>query len=182
MAKKVSKKKAVKKKTAKKTQKKSAKPASKGVQKKAATKKAGSKKARAKKTKKTEMVPVSSGKGLTPGELAKLVMAHVQSGAPSDKPLWKSHWSNKAVSIEGSGHAWHGLKAIAKKSEEWLSQHTIHSASASGPFAGSTGFAILYDMDVEVKATGDRIKMQEVGVYHVKNGKVVQEEFMYAGM
>ncbi len=166
------------KKSSKKAAKKSVKPAGKsGAKKKAATKKkAGSKKA------KTQMVPISSGKGATPGEIARAVFAHVQSGAPSDAPIWKAYWSNKAVSIEGSGHAWHGLKAIAKKSEEWLSQHTIHSASASGPFVGSTGFSILFDMDVEVKATGQRIKMQEVGVYTVKNGKIVQEEFMYAGM
>jgi len=178
MAKKANTKKSSTKKAAKKAapKKPAGKKPAKGAAKKAATKKKGGKK------KATEMVPVSSGKGATPGEIAKSVMAHVQSGAHNDAPIWKAHWSNKAVSIEGSGHAWHGLKAIGKKCEEWMSQHTIHSASASGPFVGATGFSILFDMDIEVKATGQRIKMQEVGVYTVKNGKIVQEEFMYAGM
>ncbi|MGO9683147.1 MAG: SnoaL-like domain-containing protein [Beijerinckiaceae bacterium] len=34
-------------------------------------------------------------------------------------------------------------------------------------------------MDVTPKATGKRVKMDEVGVYSVKNGKIVAERFCY---
>ena len=35
----------------------------------------------------------------------------------------------------------------------------------------------FFTMDVTLKATGKRIKMDEVGVYTVKNGKIVSERF-----
>ena len=39
-----------------------------------------------------------------------------------------------------------------------------------------------FKMDVEDKSTGRRTIMEEVGVYTVKNGRIVQEEFMYGAM
>ena len=35
-------------------------------------------------------------------------------------------------------------------------------------------------MDVTPKASGERMQMDEVAVYTVKDGKIVQEEFLYA--
>ena len=55
----------------------------------------------------------------------------------------------------------------------------MHGASAEGPFVGATGFAVKFTIDLETKSTGKRETMTEVGVYTVKNGKIVQEEFMY---
>ena len=36
-------------------------------------------------------------------------------------------------------------------------------------------------MDVTVKETGARMTMDEIGVYTVKNGKIVEERFFYGG-
>ena len=36
-------------------------------------------------------------------------------------------------------------------------------------------------MDMTVKETGARMKMDEVGVYTVKDGKIVEERFFYGG-
>lgn len=164
------------KKSAKKSSKKTAKKASKKPAKKAGKK--ASKKASAKAL---APKPVKTGKGHTPGELGAVVVAHVNKMG-NDAELWKNHFHPGFVSIEGQGLAWKGRKAVQKKCEEWIAAHQVHACKASGPFVGATGFGVLYDMDVEVKATGQRMKMQEVGVYTVKNGKVVQEEFMYGGM
>ena len=68
---------------------------------------------------------------------------------------------------------------LEAKAHEWLATHTVHSASAEGPYLGSTGFSIKFKMDVEDKTNGQRVVMEEVGVYTVQNGKVVCEEFMY---
>jgi SnoaL-like domain len=34
-------------------------------------------------------------------------------------------------------------------------------------------------MDITAKATGERMAMDEVGIYTVKNGKIVEERFCY---
>jgi ketosteroid isomerase-like protein len=35
-------------------------------------------------------------------------------------------------------------------------------------------------MDVTNKESGQRVQMREVGIYQVKDGKIVREEFAYA--
>ncbi|MGP1347047.1 MAG: SnoaL-like domain-containing protein [Phycisphaerales bacterium] len=137
--------------------------------------KSGKKKAAAQPTK------VSSGKGATPGELGAKLVAMVNAHTP-EKDIWKDFFHKNFESIEGHGSMWTGTKSVAKKGEEWMAAHQVHGFKAEGPFVGATGFAVRYDMDVEVKATGQCMNFSEVGVYTVKNGKVVREEFMYAGM
>lgn len=125
--------------------------------------------------------PISRGKGATPFEIGRDLVAHVNAGK-NDAELWAKHFNLKAIeSIEGMGvnMKWTGGKAVEAKNAEWVAAHTIHGARAEGPFVGSTGFAVRFTIDVEVKATGERRTMSEVGVYTVQNGKVVREEFMY---
>lgn len=151
---------------------------------KAAGKKAGRKAAKktAKKTAKKGggPTPVKTGKGAGPEEIGRAVVESFNAGRP-DKELWDRWWSPKAVSVEGHGTAlaWNGKKAIADKSAWWASAHTVHGASADGPYLGATGFAVKFRIDVEEKASGKREVVEEVGVYTIQNGKVVREEFMY---
>lgn len=124
--------------------------------------------------------PIGTGKGASPADIGRDVVAMVNSGT-RDPEIWAKHFSKNLTSIEGMGVglAWHGLRAVKAKGEQWAADHIVHGGSANGPFVGATGFAIQFDMDVETKSTGQRQRMREVGVYTVKNGKVVQEEFMY---
>lgn len=177
------------KKAAKKTNKKTAKKAAKktGGKKPAAKSAKGSAKKPAgkKPAKKASMKPkkVSTGKGATPKEIGEAVVAHVNAMAAPDKELWKKYFHKNFTSIEGTGDAWTGMKAVEAKCQAWMDAHTVHSCKATGPFVGGTGFSVEYDMDVEAKdGSMPRMQMKEVGVYTVKNGKVVQEEFMYHGM
>lgn len=178
MAKKTAKKTTTKKATAKSAAKPASKAGSKKVTKKAAaTKAAGKGKSKAKK----QPYMTSSGKGATPAEIGKQLVSMVNSHTP-EREIWGQLFHKKFESIEGDGSTWTGVKAVAKKGEEWMNQHAIHGVKVEGPFVGATGFGVRYEMDVEVKATGQRFPMTEVGVYTVKNGKVVREEFMYGGM
>jgi ketosteroid isomerase-like protein len=38
---------------------------------------------------------------------------------------------------------------------------------------------VRFTMDVTPKATGQRMSMDEVGIYTVKNGKIIEERFCY---
>ena len=48
--------------------------------------------------------------------------------------------------------------------------------------AGEDRFALIFDMDVTNRETGQRMQMREVGLYTVADGKIVREEFFYPPM
>jgi hypothetical protein len=54
----------------------------------------------------------------------------------------------------------------------------IHTFKASEPFIAHDRFVVQYDADVTDKSSKQRRQMSEVGVYTVKNGKIVREEFL----
>ena len=91
------------------------------------------------------------------------------------------------VSIEAAEHPGmprrqEGIDAIRGKNEWWLDNHTIHSTTVSGPFPHGERFIILYKTDVTSKVgpmAGKRMQVEEAGLYTVRDGKVVQEEFFY---
>ena len=74
-----------------------------------------------------------------------------------------------------------GLEAIRGKNSWWYDNHEVHSSTAAGPFCGyaEDRFAVLFEMDVTNKPSGERTQLTEVGLYTVSNGKIVQEEFWY---
>jgi ketosteroid isomerase-like protein len=72
-----------------------------------------------------------------------------------------------------------GIEGVRKKTEWWVSNHTVHGVTVTAPFVSVDKFAVVFDMDVTNKPSGKRMKMTEVGVYTVADGKVVHEEFLY---
>lgn len=166
---------------AKKSKKKTRPPARRGTKPaNAAGKRAGSKKKSASKAPRRDPfapVAVKTGPGMSPMEIGSKLVADFNAG----KMHLNEMWSPAIVSIEGVGvsQAWNGRKAVDAKNAWWASEHTVHGASAEGPYVGATGFAVKFVIDVETRSTGTREMMTEIGVYTVKNGKIVQEEFMY---
>ncbi|MFN0132597.1 MAG: SnoaL-like domain-containing protein [Phycisphaerales bacterium] len=124
-------------------------------------------------------VPVKTGKGATPTEIGNDLVSMFNAG--HFKEIEEKWWAKSVVSVEGEGVSmeWRGRKAVDAKNAGWLETHTIHGASAEGPYVGATGFAVRFRMDVEDKSNGQRTMMEEVGVYTVERGKIVREEFMY---
>jgi ketosteroid isomerase-like protein len=72
-----------------------------------------------------------------------------------------------------------GLEAIRGKNQWWLENHDIHNAEANGPYVGSDQFAIEFKYDVTQKGSGQRIQLNEMALYTVKDGKIVHEHFYY---
>jgi ketosteroid isomerase-like protein len=81
--------------------------------------------------------------------------------------------------MEGPMARVEGAAAVKAKSDWWYSAHEIHSATAEGPYVNGDQFSVIFNMDVTTKETGQRMQMQEVGLYTVKDGKIVEEKFMY---
>jgi uncharacterized protein (DUF4415 family) len=183
MAKKKTKKTAAKK-TAKKApvrqaaKKAAKKPARKVAQR--AVKKAAAKKSPARRAPAAENpAPVSTGRGPSPLEIGRDVVAMFNAGQLGE--IEKKWWSADIVSVEGHGMAmaWSGRDKVNEKNAWWMERNTLHGASAEGPYVGASGFAIKFRMDVEDKASGGRQTMEEVGVYTVRDGTIIREEFMY---
>jgi hypothetical protein len=57
-----------------------------------------------------------------------------------------------------------------------------HSSGVTGPWPHGNRFIVGFQFDVTNKPSGRRMKMDEVGLYTVENGKIVREEFFYSGM
>lgn len=72
-----------------------------------------------------------------------------------------------------------GLAAVKAKGEWWRANHEIHSAMVTGPWPHDDRFIVGFQYEVTHKPSGQRMKMDEVGLYFVRDGKIVREEFFY---
>ena len=72
-----------------------------------------------------------------------------------------------------------GAAAVKAKSDWWYGAHEVHGATTEGPYVNGDQFAVRFSLDVTQKETGQRIQMQEVGLYTMRDGKIVEERFFY---
>jgi hypothetical protein len=80
--------------------------------------------------------------------------------------------------LDGSPPETRGKEGVRGKIDWWVSAMEVHSFKASEPFVAHDRFVVQYDADVTDKESKQRRHMSEVGVYTVKNGKIVREEFL----
>jgi len=86
------------------------------------------------------------------------------------------------ISVEGDGAETAGQSPVINKSEIWQANNDIHSEKVRGPFFnGANQFAVGFTFDVTRKAGGERVTLEEVGVYTVKDDKITREQFYYDG-
>jgi ketosteroid isomerase-like protein len=70
-----------------------------------------------------------------------------------------------------------GLDAILKKGKKFDALvEKLHSLEASEPLVAGNSIAFVLTMDVTMKGQG-RMKMPELCVYQVKDGKIISEQF-----
>jgi SnoaL-like protein len=90
--------------------------------------------------------------------------------------------SVEARTMDGSSPETRGIGGVREKVDWWLGNMQVHSFKASEPFVAHDRFVVQYDAVVTDKNSNKRIQLSEVGVYTVKDGKIVREEFLpYAG-
>jgi len=99
------------------------------------------------------------------------------------------YYADDIVSVEvmgmpevGMDKQMKGIEAIRAKTKWWYDNHEIHSSSCSGPFPHGERFIVFFEMDITPKMgpmAGQRMQMQEAGLYTVKDGKIIREEFFY---
>ncbi|MDB5353569.1 MAG: ketosteroid isomerase [Phycisphaerales bacterium] len=86
------------------------------------------------------------------------------------------------VSVEGGGEETAGQQPVIQKSRVWGANNDVHGEKVRGPFFnGRNQFAVHFTFDITRKATGQRVTIEEVGVYTVKDDKITREQFFYDG-
>ena len=113
---------------------------------------------------------------MTPTEVAKKVVELVRKQAWHE--ALDTLYDRDIVSVEATAPESRGKAAVRGKVDWWLDTFEVHSFDASEPFVGHDHFVVQYDADVSDKKTKERRHMSEVGVYTLKNDKIVREEFL----
>jgi ketosteroid isomerase-like protein len=113
-------------------------------------------------------------------EIAKKLRKYCEKG--DFETAHRELYAKDAVSIEPSASEGfeketHGLKAIIEKGKKWNEMVSeSHAMEASDPIVAGDSFAITLRMDVTMKKRG-RMDVTELCVYHVKDGKIISEQF-----
>jgi hypothetical protein len=96
----------------------------------------------------------------------------------------KKYWAETVRSIEamdGPMQVADGLQAVLAKGEWWYTNHDVAGVEVTGPYVNGDQFALRFQMKVRpMGSTDPHQEMDEVGVYTVADGKIVEERFFYA--
>jgi ketosteroid isomerase-like protein len=92
-------------------------------------------------------------------------------------------FSEDAVSIEPANspglRSVEGIDAIRQKGNQFGNMvEEMHGGYSHQPQVAGNHFAVAMGMDITMKGQG-RMKMDEIAVYEVKDGKIVKERFFY---
>ena len=114
-------------------------------------------------------------------EVAKKVVELVRKQAwhqALDTLYDKNIVSVEARTMDGSSPEKRGIGQVREKTDWWLQNMQVHSFKANEPFVAHDRFVVQYDADFTDKNSKKRMQLSEVGVYTVKDGKIVREEFL----
>ena len=119
-------------------------------------------------------------KTMTTTEVANRLVGLCRKGKHMD--AIQELYADNILSIEpkGSRHErTEGIKAVIAKETEFFSMvEEIHSSEVSDALVAENFFSITMKMDMTLKGMGN-MKMDEVCVYEVEEGKIVSEQFFY---
>jgi ketosteroid isomerase-like protein len=92
-------------------------------------------------------------------------------------------FSDDAESIEPPGSqglpSVKGLEEIKKKGKDWENMiQEVHGGWTGEPIVAGNHIAVAMGVDATMK-DGNRMKMDEIAVYEVRDGRIVKEQFFY---
>ena len=117
---------------------------------------------------------------MTTKEVAAKFYEYMQQGA-FDK-IYDELFSENATSEESPGSDWtnaNNLAEIREKGKKWADTvEAMHGGTTAEPVVAGNYFTSYMTMDFTPKG-GDRMNMEEIGFYEVKDGKIISEKFFY---
>ena len=114
---------------------------------------------------------------MTVQEIAQDLVALCQAGKLDESG--EKYWAENVVSLEamdGDMARIEGIEGVRGKGAWWNAKNDIHRIDVEGPYVHGDQFVVRFKMDVTPK-DGQRMTMDEVSVYTVRGGKIVEERF-----
>ena len=118
---------------------------------------------------------------MTTQEVASKLVSYMRQGRIVEAQI--ELYSDEIICIEPEGamapHFTKGKQAVAEKGKQFASMiEERHGGSCSDPVVGGRYFSIAMSIDATMKGMGRQL-LNEVCIYEVKDGKIVQEQFFY---
>jgi ketosteroid isomerase-like protein len=117
---------------------------------------------------------------MTTQEIAQDLVAMCKEGKFAE--CGEKYWADDVVSVEAMGDnaESHGIEAARAKGEWWSNTREVHDSKVEGPYVNGDEFTVRFVMDLTNKESGQRMTMDEVALYRLKDGKIAEERFFYA--
>ena len=115
---------------------------------------------------------------MTTSDIAKDLVALCAAGKFDE--AGEKYWADDVVSreaMEGPMAEIRGKAGVRGKGEWWANAHEVHTSEVGGPYVNGDQFIVRFTMELTVKESGQRMKMDEMGLYTVRDGKIVEESF-----
>jgi len=93
---------------------------------------------------------------------------------------YKELYSPKIESVEADGSSVIGFKLMAEKGKEWSANiEKFYWAKNGAPTVSGNWFTVPMSMKIKWKGQDKPVVFEEIGLYQVKNKKIVLERFFY---
>jgi hypothetical protein len=91
----------------------------------------------------------------------------------------KLYFAPEIVSIEPSGEnsILLGRQAAIEKDRWWGEANELHGLEVFGPYLNRDQFTVRFVIDATARATGARRVTDEIGLFTVRDGRIVEERF-----
>ncbi len=125
------------------------------------------------------MATQTAEKTATTQEVAQELAALCREG--NFKEAVARYYADDIVTVEAmpTNPETRGLEAVQAGQQEFVQLHEIHNTTVDGPYLNGDGFAVRFKMDFTVRDTGQRMDLEEIGVYTVTGGKVSHVRFYF---
>ncbi len=119
-------------------------------------------------------------------EVGQKLVEMVSKGRDGEAEFVAGYYAADVVSIEGGDGSeempsrLEGIDAIKGKHQWWYDNNEVHGTTAIDPYIGhrEDQFVIRFHMDITPNE-GERMQMEEVALFTVKDDKIIQEEYLY---
>ncbi len=119
-------------------------------------------------------------KTMTTQEVANRFFALSQEGRFDQ--ILEELYDENVKSVEPAGSTWQsvqGLGKVKEKATQWQGMiEEVHSGYTNKPQTAGNYFVCTMGMDVTIKGQ-PRMKMDEVALYEVRDGKIILEQFFF---
>ena len=89
-------------------------------------------------------------------------------------------YADDVVTVEPCDERLEGIEAVRTKNKWWVENFGLHQSDVRGPYPHDDRFAVVFNAEVTHRSSNERNSLDEVGVYTVKDSKIVRAEFFYS--